>query len=53
MEDETLQTKLNTLLEIVLNICASVIKVNISEIEEFSHVLSDLGIERPNQEKIL
>jgi hypothetical protein len=45
MEDDELQVKLNLLIEIVLNICASVVKVNLRGIEEFSHVLQDLGID--------
>ena len=46
MEDDQLQIKLNLLLEIVLNICSSIIKVNVKGIEEFAHVLSDLGVDR-------
>lgn len=53
MEDDALQIRLNLLIEIVLNICASVVKVNLKGIEEFSHVLSELGIERDNQEPVL
>ena len=52
LEDDQLQIKLNLLLEIVLNICASVIKVNVKGIEEFAHVLSDLGIDRKVQQEV-
>ena len=46
-EDDGLQVKLSTLLDIVLNICASIVKVNLKGQEEFAHVLSDLKIDRP------
>ena len=52
IEDDSLSIQLNTLIEIVLNICSSLIKVNIKLVEEFAHVLSDLGIDRKNQEVI-
>ena len=39
MEDDDLQIKLNLLIEVVLNICSNIIKVNVRGIEEFSHVL--------------
>ena len=51
-EDDTLQVKLSTLLDIVLNLCASIVKVNVKGQEEFAHVLSDLKIDRPTQEGI-
>jgi hypothetical protein len=40
------------LLEIVLNLCSSIIKVNVKGVEEFAHVLSDLGIDRKLQQEI-
>ena len=46
MEDDDLQIKLNVLIEIVLNICSSIVKVNLRGMEEFSHVLQDIGLER-------
>ena len=43
-EDETMQQKFDVLLEIVLNICAQSIKLNVKGNEEMAHVLSELGI---------
>ena len=52
-EDETQQVKLNILMEIVLNICAQIIKVNIRGQEEFAHVLSELGIDQATQAEVV
>lgn len=52
-EDETMQQKFDVLLEIVLNICAQTIKMNVRGNEEMSHVLSDLGIKQKEGTEIL
>ena len=52
MEDDQLQIKLNLLMEIVLNLCSSIVKVNLKGVEEFAHVLADLGIERKLQQEV-
>ena len=41
------------MLEIVLNICAQVIKMNVKGNEEMSHVLGDLGIKQKEGTEIL
>ena len=48
-EDETMQQKFDVLLEIVLNICAQSIKLNVKGNEEMAHVLSELGINPKDQ----
>jgi hypothetical protein len=45
-EDDALQVKLSTLLDLVLNICSNIIRVNVKGQEEFAHILSDLKIDR-------
>ena len=51
-EDDQHQINLNLLLDIVLNICGSIIKVNLKGLEEFAHVLSDLGLDRKTQKEV-
>lgn len=52
-EDESWQQKFDVLLEIVLNICAQTIKINVKGTEEMAHVLGDLGVEQGQQAGIL
>jgi hypothetical protein len=52
-EDESLQQKFDVLLEIVLNICAQSIKLNVKGNEEMAHVLGELGVQPKDQAEIL
>ena len=51
-EDDQQQIQLNILIDLVLNICSTVVRINVKGIEEFAHVLADLGIQRAQQETI-
>jgi len=42
--DDVLQIKIDSLLNIVLNLCASIIKANVKGIIEFKLILNELGI---------
>lgn len=43
-EDDQQQVNLNCLLDIVLNICGQIIKINVKGAEEFASILADLGL---------
>ena len=43
-EDDGLQVKIDTLFDIVLNLCSIIIKQNVRGTSEFSLILNDLGI---------
>lgn len=48
-----MQMRFNTLLEIVLNLCAQVIKMNLRGEEEMQLVLEDLGLDAATQKNVL
>ena len=48
-----MQMRFNTLLEIVLNLCAQVIKMNLKGTEEIQLVLEDLGLDATIQKGVL
>ena len=52
-EDEALQQKFDVLLEIVLNICAQTIKLNVKGNEEMAHILTELGVQQKGQADIV
>mmetsp|Transcript_2677 Transcript_2677/g.4507 ORF Transcript_2677/g.4507 Transcript_2677/m.4507 type:complete len:141 (-) Transcript_2677:490-912(-) len=45
-EDDAFTLKMNVLLEVALNLSASVVKANIKGVEEFAAILQDLGIDQ-------
>ena len=53
IEDDSIKVQLNTCLDIVLNICSQIIKVNLRGAEEFQTVLDDLGVDTDSQPDIL
>ena len=52
-EDDQAQVNLNCLIDIVLNICGQILKVNLKGSEEFSTILSDLGLDKSVQKECL
>ena len=51
-EDDGMQIKIDQLLDLTLNICASIIKVNLRGTEELAHILKDLGLTPELQQPI-
>ena len=51
-EDDALQIKIDTLLDIVLNLCASIIRANIKGQTEFTHILTDLGLDKTSHQEL-
>ena len=43
-QDDGLQVKIDTLLDITLNICSQIIKQNVRGTSEFTLILNDLGV---------
>ena len=51
-QDDGLQVKMDTLLDIVLNICSLIIKQNVNGTSEFALILNDLGVPENQQAEL-
>ena len=52
-QDEGVQSTFNSAMEVVLNIAAQIIKMNLKNVEEMRLVLEDLGIDGASQKAVI